>query len=85
MRHLYEVKLEIHWQHKGRRPFWDEATVFNVIANGDATKAVAKARKIAMKRTLDERDVDDGGKPGVLWTARSTRLVAVTQECEIDG
>lgn len=77
MRHLYNVKLAVKMGHKGRRSWWDEPIEFNVIANGDAMKAVAKAKKLALKHVIDLTD-----EP-VVWYGIDSLLIEVTRECEV--
>lgn len=77
MQHLYRVKLDVKMGHKGKRSWWDGPTEFNVIANGDAMKAVEKAKLLALKYIVDLT-----GEP-VVWHGIGSRLIEVTRECEV--
>lgn len=77
MRHLYRVKLDVKMGHKGKRSWWDGPVEFNVVANGDAMKAVEKAKRLARNHVVDLTD-----EP-VVWYGIDSRLIEVTRECEV--
>ncbi len=78
MKHLYTVKLAIKFGYPGKRSWWDEPHTFHVVANGDALKAVAKAKKLATKIVIDLTD-----EP--LWKTEDSKLIEVTRDSQIDG
>lgn len=77
MKHLYRVKLDVKMGHEGKRSWWDSPIEFNVIANGDAMKAVKKAKRLALRHVVDLAE-----EP-VVWHGIDSRLVEVTRECEV--
>lgn len=79
MKHLYSVKLEVLMGHQGKRSWWDGPVEFNIVANGNAEKAVKKAKRLALKRIVDLTD-----EP-VVWRGIDSRLVEVSRECEVHG
>lgn len=78
-KHVYRVEFQVKWKHRGKRSWWDDQNVLNIVANGDARKAVRQAEQKAMRMKLDESDLKDG----VLWRAIGFRLVSVTQGVEV--
>lgn len=75
MKHLYKVEFEIKYSGVGE---WIGDEAVHVIANGDGLKAVATARKVAMKKEFTDGD-------GTLRRATNARLVGLEQLQEIDS
>jgi len=74
MKHLYKVEFEIKYSGIGE---WIGDETVHVVANGDGLKAVAAARRVAMKKEFTDGD-------GTLRRATNVRLVGLEQLQEID-
>jgi hypothetical protein len=75
MKHLYKVEFEIKYSGIGE---WIGDEVIHVVANGDGLKAVAAARKVALKKEFTDGD-------GSLRRAINARLVGLEQLQQIDS
>ena len=75
MNHLWEVEFETKYTGIGE---WIGDEKINVVANGDGLKAIAKARKIAMRKEFTDGD-------GSLRRATNARVVGLKQVSEIDS
>jgi len=74
MKHLYKVEFEIKYSGIGE---WMDENYIHVVANGDGLKAVAAARKVAMKKEFTDGD-------GTLRRVVNVRLIGLEQLQEID-
>jgi len=75
MNHLYKVEFEVKYTGIGE---WIGDTEVHVIANGDGMKAIAKARRVALKEEFTDGD-------GSLRKATKVRVVGLEQLQEIDA
>jgi hypothetical protein len=75
MNHLYKVEFEV--KYSGISEWIGDETV-HVIANGDGMKAIAKARKIALKKEFIDGDGSER------W-ATNVRVVGLKQLQQIDA
>lgn len=79
MRHLYKVQFGVKWAAKGRRSYWDDDNIMNVVANGDAKKAIRKVERKAKSMILDDSALEGGA----IWRASAFRLISVDQSVEV--
>ncbi len=79
MRHLYKVQFGVKWKAKGKRSYWDDENTMNVVANGDAIRAVRKVEQKAKSMTLDDSALEGGA----FWRASAFRLISVDQGVEV--
>jgi hypothetical protein len=80
MKHLWKVEFEVKFTGYGE---WMGDETFTVMADGDGLNAVAKARKLAMKRSFE--DTNKSETKDIVRRAVNCRLVGLKRLDEIQA